>query len=251
MENETKNISIIDDERLKELKEFQKNVYIYFENIELLNMAFSHSSYVNEHPEILQNNEKLEFLGDSVLALVVNEYLYQNYPDYSEGQLSKIKSVIVSEFTLASISRELDIGNYILLGKGERQYGGADRDAILADTIEAILGAYYLDSGLKKAQDFILPYVIGALDKIDKDEYKKDYKTTLQLIVQQKYKSCPIYQTIREEGPDHNKIFYVNVIIEDMVYGPGEGNNKKNAQQQAAKIALEQIILEDDYDYDD
>lgn len=243
-ENYIKNVTISEN-RLNDLMEFQEIVGIRFNDINLLNMSLAHSSYVNETLTEMQDNEKLEFLGDSVLALIVNEYLYKKYPEKVEGQLSKLKSIVVSEYSLASIARSIDLGDYLLLGKGERQYGGAERSAILADAMEAVLGAYYLDSGLEKAREFILPFIIKELNKINKNEHRKDYKTSLQLVVQQKYKLCPVYKTVKEEGPDHNKIFYVNVYIENEEYGTGKGNNKKSAQQKAAKKALERIKNED------
>ncbi len=251
MENESNNENYITDHnilnetRLNNLMEFQENVGIKFDDINLLNVSLAHSSYVNEILSDMQDNEKLEFLGDSVLALIVNEYLYNKYPEKLEGQLSKLKSIVVSEHSLAEIARSIDLGKYLLLGKGERQYGGAERSAILADAMEAVLGAYYLDSGLEKAREFILPHIIKELNKINKNEHKKDYKTSLQLFVQQKYKSCPLYKTIKEEGPDHNKIFYVNVYIENEEYGMGNGNNKKSAQQRAAKDALKRLKKEE------
>lgn len=235
------NNSHIDSYRIQKLEEFQDTKNLKFNDIMLLNTAFSHSSYVNEAVEDIESNEKLEFLGDSVLTLIVNEYLYKSYPHYSEGQLSKLKSVVVSESSLAYIARIMNLGDYLLLGKGEKQYGGAKRDAILADTMEAVLGAYYLDDGLDKVSGFILPYIKEELEKIDKDEYRKDYKSALQLITQQKYKSCPEYKTIKEEGPDHDKIFYVNVTIEGKELCTGKGSNKKSAQQEAAKKALKII----------
>jgi ribonuclease III len=231
-------LSHIDEDRIKDLEKFQDSLNIKFNDIELFNTAFAHRSYVNELPIDIENNEKLEFLGDSVLALIVNEYLYKNYPDSAEGQLAKIKSIIVSEQILAAIARKIDLGKYILLGKGEQLYGGAERDTILSDTLEAIFGAYYIDRGLEESRKFILPYILEELEKVDKDDYEKDYKSELQLVIQQKYKSCPVYETVKEEGPDHNKIFYVNVIIEGRRYGMGKGYNKKSAQQKAAKEAM-------------
>lgn len=228
-----------DSKHTKKVKEFQENLNIRFDDESLLYNALAHSSYVNEHKDPdLQNNEKLEFLGDSVLALIVIEYLYKNYSELAEGELSKIKAIVVSEYSLASIGRKIQLGDYIMLGKGERQYGGAERDATIADCLEAVFGAYYLDSGLDKSRDFILPFILEELEKVDKNEHKRDYKSELQLIIQQKYKSCPVYETINEVGPDHNKVFHVNVLIEGVVEGFGKGNNKKTAQQEAAKSAL-------------
>ncbi len=232
---------MLDENRISLLKSFQSNLDINFKDVDLLHQALLHSSYVNERHDEKDDNETLEFLGDSVLALIVNEYLFVNYNEYREGELSRIKSIVVSEFSLSEIAREIDLASFLLLGKGEEQSGGLNRRAILADAMEALLGAYFLDSGLDSCRDFILPYLKKEISKIIKQKHKKDYKTDLQLHVQQRYKSCPVYETIKEEGPDHNKIFYVDVYINNKLYGSGIGNNKKSAQQDAAKHALDKF----------
>ncbi len=239
---------LLDGNRLKLLKEFESSNGLNFSNIKLLDNAFFHSSYVNELPYDLasgiDSNERLEFLGDSVLALIVNEYIFTHYPDYKEGQLSELKSIIVSEVSLAEIARSLGLGKYILLGNGEISDDIEHRDSILSDTVEAIMGAYYLDSGLEKVKDFILPFVKKKLDDISENKYHKDYKSILQQYIQRKYKKCPMYKTVKEEGPDHNRLFYIDVLIEGEVYGSGKGYKKKSAQQEAAHFALDRIRKE-------
>ncbi len=243
-ENKTK-IEFLDDNRILQLQNFQNDTGTNFKDLTLLNNAFSHSSYVNELPmglsEKAQDNERLEFLGDSVLALIVNHYLFTHFPDYSEGQLSEIKSIIVSEQYLAMIAEEMDLNDYLLTGRGVRTNVGFNRRAILADTMEAVLGAYYLDSGLEEVKKFILPYLKTQLEKIIKKKHRKDYKSILQFYIQQKYKTYPEYEITREEGPDHNKTFYAVVLINGRIYGHGKGAKKKTAQKQAAKEAISKL----------
>ncbi|GMT50377.1 MAG: ribonuclease 3 [bacterium] len=234
----------MDEKRIAKLNELQQRLNIQFKDLSVLQNAFLHSSYANEHPSTVKDNEKLELLGDSVLAFIVNEHLYKSFPCQSEGELSRIKSIVVSEHSLAGIARSLELGRYILLGRGELLADGMNRKAILADTFEALIGAYYLDSGLEKIRDFILPLMIKEIDKVEKNEHLKDYKTDLQLATQQKYKICPIYQTVSEEGPDHQKTFHVHVLIDEEIVGKGSGSSKKLAQQDAAYDALKFMGLE-------
>ncbi len=234
----------MDEKRITELNKLQQRLNIQFEDISYLQNAFLHSSYVNEHSCDMEDNEKLELLGDSVLAFIVNEHLYKSLPSQSEGELSRIKSIVVSEHSLAGIAKDLKFGEHILLGRGEQLANGGNRKAILADTLEALIGAYYLDSGLDKIRDFILPLMIKEIDKVEKNEHLKDYKTDLQLSTQQKHKVCPTYQTVTEEGPDHQKTFHVHVLVNEKVVGTGSGSSKKLAQQDAAYDALKSMGLE-------
>ncbi len=231
---------VISQERRKELQLFEKNAGIRFRRADLLNLAFSHRSYANETPGAL-NNEKLEFLGDSVLGLVVSEYLYEQLSDRNEGDLARIKSFVVSEDSLAFIAKELKIDNFILIGKGEEYSGGRSKKAILADCMEAIIGAYFLDTGFKGAKTFVLKYLIPQIDSVLADRHKKDYKTLLQEYVQKKYKSYPRYQLIKKTGPDHDRTFWVEVRINGESRGEGKGKNKKEAEQNAASIAYQKI----------
>jgi len=223
--------------RKKELQLFEKNAGIRFRKQEFLNLAFSHRSFVNESKESIDNNEKLEFLGDSVLGLVVSEYLYKNLPKKNQGDLARIKSFVVSEDSLAGIARFLRIDNFILIGKGEEYSGGRTKKAILADCMEAVIGAYFLDSGFKSSQNFILKYLIPEITKVLENRHKKDYKTLLQEYVQKEYKIYPKYSLIKKVGPDHDRTFWIEVKINSKSYGPGVGKNKKEAEQKAACLA--------------
>lgn len=228
----------VSSERKKELNLFQKHARIRFKRLELLNLAFSHRSYSNEFQINMDNNEKLEFLGDSVLGLIINEYLFFHLPDKTEGDLSRIKSFVVSEASLVEIAKKIKIDNFILIGKGEEYSGGRSKKAILADAMEALMGAYYIDSGFKKIKKFILDLFVPEIMKVLENKHQKDYKTLLQEYVQKKFKTYPRYSLVQKEGPDHDKTFWITVGIGDKVYGPGKGKNKKEAEQNAAGIAF-------------
>lgn len=231
-------------ERKKELQLFEKHAKIRFRRPELLNLAFSHRSFANETSEEIGNNEKLEFLGDSVLGLVVAEYLFLQFPDRQEGDLAKIKSFVVSEDSLAGIARALKVDNFILIGKGEEHSGGRSKKALLADCMEGIFGAYFLDQGFKASQKFILRLLIPEINKVVEDRHQKDYKTLLQEYVQKTFRTYPRYTLQKRTGPDHDKTFWMEVRIADKTYGPGKGKNKKAAEQNAAGIAYEALTGE-------
>ncbi len=231
------NVPPIDQERKKELKLFQKLAGLRFKSANFLNLAFAHRSYANEIPGDSENNEKLEFLGDSVLGLIVSEYLFINLEDKTEGDLAKIKSFVVSEDILASVAKKIRVDNYILIGKGEEYSGGRSKKALIADAMEAIFGAYYLDSGYTAVREFVLKLLMPEIDKVVEDRHKKDYKSLLQELVQKKFKAYPRYSVIRKTGPDHDKTFVIEVSINNISYGKGVGKNKKEAEQQAAGIA--------------
>jgi len=207
-----------------------------------LNLAFSHRSFANESAGEVDNNEKLEFFGDSVLGLVVSEYLVTALPDKSEGDMAKIKSHVVSEDSLAEIGRTLRVDNFILIGKGEEYSGGRSKKALIADAMEAIIGAYYLDSGFKAVRTFIRSLLIPQINEVLEDRHKKDYKTLLQEYVQKRFKSYPRYRIIHRKGPDHNRTFWIEVAIGKRTYGPGTGKNKKEAEQMAAGIAFKALM---------
>ena len=219
----------------------KKKLNISCNNEELLHRSLIHRSYINESESESIDNERLEYLGDSVLALVVNEYLYQNYPDYKEGSLAKIKSVAVSEITLAKIARKIKLGDFLYLGKGEEVSGGRERSSILADTFEAVIGAIYLDSGLKNCRDFILYYLKPYIEKIDQQTYFRDPKTTIQEYVQKQFKKHPEYVIISEIGPDHQKEFVVQLNIVNRKFSVGKGSSKRKAEMDAAISALKKI----------
>lgn len=232
----------VSSERRQELHLFEKHAGIRFRNQRFLNLAFSHRSFANEAGKSIDNNEKLEFLGDSVLGLVVCEYLYTEFPDKNEGDMARIKSFVVSEGTLEIVAKNLKIDNYILIGKGEEYSGGRSKRAILADCMEAIIGAYYLDSGFKAARKFILANIVPEINKVLEDKHKKDYKTLLQEFVQKRFKSYPRYVMYQKTGPDHDRTFWVRVSIQGKDYGPGKGKNKKEAEQDAAGVAYKAIL---------
>ncbi|TVR33515.1 MAG: ribonuclease III [Spirochaetaceae bacterium] len=227
----------VSSERRKELQLFEKHAGIKFRSPELLNLAFSHRSYANENQYEVGNNEKLEFLGDSVLGLVVAEYLFETLTEKAEGDLAKIKSFVVSEDSLAAISRSLKVDNFILIGKGEEYSGGRSKKALLADALEAIIGAFFLDSGFRASKKFILKYLVPEINKVLQNRHRKDYKTLLQELVQKQFKTYPKYTMVKKTGPDHSKTFWMEVKVGETTYGPGKGRNKKSAEQSAAQLA--------------
>ena len=217
-------------------KEFEKRIGYEFSNEGLLKQALTHSSYSNEHHMgKLADNERLEFLGDAVLEIVSSEFLYQKYPKYPEGELTRLRASIVCEPTLAFCTRELELGKYLFLGKGEDMTGGRERKSILSDAMEAVIGAIYLDGGFASAKEFIHRFI---LNDIEHKQLFFDSKTILQEVVQGKAEGELSYQLIREEGPDHDKKFVVEARIGDVAYGQGTGRTKKGAEQEAAYHTL-------------
>ena len=216
--------------------EFQEVIGYQFQTPGLLSQALTHSSYANEkHMKKGSDNERLEFLGDAVLEIVSSEFLYLNYPKLPEGDLTKMRASLVCEPTLAFCTRQLNLGDYLLLGKGEDMTGGRKRKSILSDALEAVIGAIYLDGGFASAKEFILKFI---LTDIEHKQLFYDSKTILQEIVQAGYNEELNYQLIREEGPDHDKHFMVEAWIGEMLIGKGEGHTKKAAEQEAAYQAL-------------
>ena len=232
----------ISKKRRQELVEFQRSLGIRFRNLAILNTALSHKSYVNELEGDLENYEKLEFLGDSFLGLVVSDYLYNQEIYLKEGTLARIKSYVVSESTLYSVGKTINIQKYLLLGKGEEKSGGRHRKALIGDCIEALIGAYYLDGGFSKARKFVERLFAGEIEKVEKNRHVKDYKSILQEYAQKRYKVIPHYTIINTEGPDHRRKFYVNVTVGKRTYGPGIGESKKEAEQNAASMALGDLL---------
>lgn len=220
-------------------KEFEERIGYQFKNKKLLQQAFTHSSYANErHLGRQADNERLEFLGDAVLEVISSDFLYHKYPDKPEGELTRLRASIVCEPTLSFCTRELALGKYLLLGKGEDQMGGRKRDSILSDAMEAVIGAIYLDGGFASAKEFIYRFVLNDM------EHKQlffDSKTILQEVVQGNSSELLHYELVREEGPDHNKRFVVEARIGARVFGQGEGRTKKAAEQDAAYHTLLQL----------
>ena len=220
---------------MADLKEFQARIGYEFNNINLLRQALTHSSYANEkHMKKLSDNERLEFLGDAVLEVVSSEFLYQNYTDVPEGELTKLRASIVCEPTLALCTKEMDLGRYIYLGKGEDHTGGRKRKSILSDALEAVIGAIYLDGGFANAKEFVLKYI---MTDIEHKQLFYDSKTILQELVQVELRQLS-YRLIGESGPDHDKSFSVEVCVDDEVISTGAGHTKKAAEQEAAYKAL-------------
>lgn len=203
---------------------------------DLLRQALTHKSAEQELH--LPSNERLEFLGDSVLDLVVAQYLYRRHPELAEGDLTKLKAVAVSEPALATVAREIDLGRYLLLAKGEEQTGGRERNSILADAMEALFAAVYLDRGLRITRDLILRLLGGQLEVIERREHEPDYKTLLQEKIQEVHRTPPTYRVVSQTGPDHDRTFVAEVRIGRKVLGSGRGKSKKQAEQGAARQAL-------------
>lgn len=235
------------NQRKNQLLSFQQNLKINFKNLDLLELAFHHRSYANEHGNYLLNNERLEFLGDSVLGMVVATYLYDSMSNHPEGDLAKIKSVVVSEMTLSEIAINIGIDKCLSLGKGEEHSGGRQKKAILADAMEAVFGAYYLDSGFKNVEKLILELLIPEIEKVWENKHHKDFKTMLQEFYQKKYKQCPKYNLVNKTGPDHDMIFWVTVEVNGKVYGPEKGKSKKEAEQSVAKKVIEELEIANDF----
>jgi len=227
--------------REKQLQELEDKVGITFLNKSLLNQSLTHSSYAHESRNKLPDNERLELLGDAVIKLVISEYLYNKFPTYQEGDLTKIRAVAISDDILAVVSKKIKLGMYILLGSNERRTGGMDRKSNLANALEALIGAIYLDAGLGKARDVLLELLISEIDKISEVGYIKDFKSALQEFVQKRKWGLPSYHVIKEEGLKHKKVFWMEVKIRGQRQGIGRGANKKEAEQAAAKIALSRL----------
>ncbi len=225
--------------RQQALKELVESLDIPFADIPTLDRAFTHTSYANENKRFgVQHNERLEFLGDAVLDLIIGEYLFRTYPSMSEGELTKLKASVVCETSLAECSQSLNFGRYLLLGKGEDLTGGRTRPSILADTFEAVLGAIYLGTSYKVASSYALAYLKPYLEKATMGEIGTDFKTLLQEWVQKDGDAHISYILISESGPDHDKSFLMDVQIDGQSVGEGQGKTKKEAEQHAAKMAL-------------
>ena len=220
------------------IKDLEAAIGYRFKNITLLQNALTHSSYANEHwHNSLKSNERLEFLGDSILGMVVAEYLYKSFPDRPEGELTRMRADMVCETTLASVAARIELGRHLMLGNGEERFGGRSRDSILADAVESVIAASFLDGGMIAARNFIEKFILVEVPV--KKLHNADYKTALQELVQQKKNQTLSYALVGESGPDHDKHFDVEVSLNGRVIGTGSGSSKKRAEQMAAKTALE------------
>ena len=220
------------------IKDLEVAIGYRFNNISLLQNALAHSSYANERwHNSLMSNERLEFLGDSILGMVVAEYLFRTFPDRPEGELTRMRADMVCEKTLAGIAGRIELGRHLLLGNGEEQGGGRNRDSILADAVESVIAACFLDGGMEAARKFIQQFVLVEVPVTKL--HNTDYKTALQELVQQKKNQVLSYSLIAESGPDHDKRFEVEVKLNGKVIGVGSGSSKKRAEQDAARVAVE------------
>lgn len=226
----------------KKVVELQSIVGYTFNEIERLRQAVTHSSFANEHRNMdIKDNERLEFLGDAILDLIISEYLFNKYKEMPEGDLSKIRASIVCEASLAKIARKINLGEYILLGKGEEMTGGRTRASILADAFEAVTGSIFVDGKFEDVREFLQRTLINEVDDISIQDLYTDYKTLLQENIQRE-STLPIrYEVVEEKGPDHDKNFYVAVYHGEVCLGKGVGKSKKEAEQDAAKIAIDNL----------
>ena len=223
------------------IKDLETAIGYRFKNITLLQNALAHSSYANERwHDSLKSNERLEFLGDSILGMVVAEHLYRNYPDRPEGELTRMRADMVCENALAAIACRVSLGEHLLLGHGEEQTGGRTRNSILADAVESVIAACFLDGGMEAARGFIDRFVLT--DVPVRKLRNADYKTALQELVQQKKNQVLTYKLTGESGPDHDKHFEVAVLLNGETVGNGCGSSKKRAEQDAARAAMEHLF---------
>jgi len=231
---------------VESLDPFQKTLGYSFHKPDLLREALTHKSYLNEmrvseKDRAAQDNERLEFLGDAVLDLAISECLIVLHPLSTEGDLSKMKARLVSEVTLARVAARLDVGKFLLLGRGEERTRGREKPSLLADALEAVIAAVYLDGGFETARDVILKIFDDEIHRPDQHRDDIDYKTELQECCQREFDVLPTYRVLSESGPDHQKLFEVRLTIREEVFGIGRGRSKKEAEQQAAKQALEKL----------
>lgn len=220
------------------MKELEKALAYTFKDINYLKTGLTHSSYANEYKRNLKSNERQEFLGDAVLSIIVSDYIYKNCPKLPEGELTKLRATLVCEKSLAAYARSIHLGDYLLLSRGEKHSNGQDRPSILADAFEAVIAAIYLDGGMEEARKFVLRFVVPDIKNAKPTRFK-DYKTSLQEIIQKNPEERLEYAIVGESGPDHNKHFVVEVHLNSNVIGKGGGKSKKEAEQQAAREALE------------
>ena len=227
------------------MRELEKKLNYTFRDPGLLGEALSHSSYATEHRSAgLRSNERLEFLGDSVLGFVTAEFLFLQHPDLPEGDLTRIRAALVCEQSLYEVARKLDLGRYLKLGRGEEAGGGRERTSILADATEAVFAAVYLDGGIGAASTLIHRVLLDAEKEEVVEERRRDYKTALQELVQRQADQVLTYRMIGEEGPDHDKTFLAEVLLNGTQVGTGSGHSKKEAEQSAAKAALRKLEAE-------
>lgn len=223
------------------LEDLQRNIHVHFKNQTLLRQAFAHRSYLNESKDIQVSNERLEFLGDAVLSFLTSHYLYTTFPQYPEGILTNIRSSLVKTKSLSESATTLQLGDLLLLSRGEEESGGRTNPSLLADTFEALLGALFLDAGIEAAKAFVEHYVFPKADDVIKNKSYIDYKSLLQEIIQEKSKISPTYRVVKSHGPDHAKTFWVEAVEGETILGSGMGKSKQEAEQHAAANSLEKM----------
>ncbi len=221
--------------------QLQDTIGMRFANIDLLHQAFYHRSYLNEERTIKESNERLEFLGDAILSFLTSSELYKKFPQYPEGTLTNIRSSIVRTTSLAKAAEALSFGDLLFLSHGEEESGGRKNQSLLADSFEAFLGALFLDQGVQTVQKFLDTYLFPSIDDIVREKSYIDFKSLLQEVVQEKSRFSPVYTVTKSEGPDHDRTFYIDALNQATLLGSGKGKSKQEAEQQAAKNALEKM----------
>ncbi|MFA6023653.1 MAG: ribonuclease III [Candidatus Gracilibacteria bacterium] len=224
---------------IKKHSELEQTIGVEFKDKDLLTLAFVHKSFINEHTEEKEYNERLEFLGDAVLELSVTQFLYHKYPDQPEGQLTSWRSALVKGKNLAKVSKSLGLGQFLLLSRGEDLSGGREKEYILANTCEALIGAIFLDQGFEVANQFILDRIVVMLDEIIAKGLNVDAKSRVQELAQDKFNLTPTYELLNEDGPDHDKKFVMGIYFGKKLAGEGSGQSKQEAEQAAARNAME------------
>ncbi|HUU49344.1 MAG TPA: ribonuclease III [Nitrospinota bacterium] len=237
------NMVSLGNRRIKDLDIVQKKIKYKFKNIDLLNQALTHSSFINENSKEFKDYEKFEFLGDAVIGLIVSEYSLREFDNFSEGELSKFRSRLVSKANLANLAQTIDLGKFLLLGKGEERTNGRDKYSILASSLEALFGAIFLDSGYKKTSSVFLKFLKNT-DISSKFFDDRDYKSKLQELFQEKMGKRPVYKVVDEYGPDHSKTFEIGICINKKILERAKGRSKKEAEQNAAKMVLRKVKKE-------
>ena len=229
---------------MADLAALQQTLGVSFNDLSLLEQALVHSSYINERPGFAPtSNERLEFLGDAILGFIVAEELYQRFPQFSEGEMTKLRSSLVCRDALSRIARAISLGNYLYLGKGEEASGGQRKPANLAGALEAVIAAIFLDQGSITTRDFVLRSLDKELDRVLSQGVEADYKSQLQELIQSRQQQTPTYNVIEAGGPDHDRTFTVEVRLGDTVLGRGSGKSKKVAEAEAARSALDQLSI--------
>lgn len=232
------------EQELESPQQLARRLHLPITNFLLLSRALTHRSYVNEHPEALEDNERLEFLGDAVLDFLVGDWLYNHFPEMAEGQLTRLRSALVRTEQLAEFAMQIDLGEAIHLGRGEHESGGRQRTALLCGTFEALVGALYLNSGMTAVREFMEPTLESAVAQILSERRELDPKSLLQEWVQAQGYPSPVYQIVATRGPEHEKSFEMEVIINGQVHGRGSGQSKQTAAKAAAKNALLEIGID-------